>query len=267
MARRRGSGRPRPQGNGRPRSQGKRRFQAWQGLLAAGIAAVATIAAAAITTFGTSSGSGNPSATVAGSAGIAANPAPESVAITSFTDAPHNPPPAREYSFRGTVGNWQGALGEIFVVVLRPGIAEASDVYPDWLVSPPAKILSERTWIIDDWIIKSPPADARWEAIIVRAPTNLKGGTFPVTSSTSPIGTASSASPSPTVGTSSSASPTAGTSSSASPTAGTSSSASSTAGVSTYQPGPVGTEMCPELATSGPKSLCVTATSKPVRIH
>ncbi len=266
MARRRGSGRPRPQGTGRPRSQGKRRFQAWQGLLAAGIAAVATIAAAAITTFGTSSGSGNPSATVAGSSGIAANhapgstatsTAPESVAITSFTDAPHNPPPAREYSFGGTVGNWQGALGEIFVVVLRPGIAEASDVYPDWLVSPPAKILSERTWIIDDWIIKSPPADARWEAIIVRAPTNLFGGTIPVISSTSPIGTASSASPSPTVG----------TSSSASPTAGTSSSASSTAGVSTYQPGPVGTEMCPELATSGPKSLCVTATSKPVRIH
>jgi len=120
----------------RPRKKQQHRLERWQILLAAAVAAVASIAVALINLIP----SGSP-------------PAP-SVDITDLAQQPYPPPPGQLYLWTGTVHD-QPASAEVFVIDKRPG---------EWLVSP-AAIVSGDSWTIN-WVIPAPPASAQWTAVV-----------------------------------------------------------------------------------------------------
>jgi hypothetical protein len=193
------------------------------------------------------------------------------VTISTFSYTPHKPPPERDYSFSGTVDNWIAGYEEIFVVVLRPGAAEASDVYPTWIVSPPAKILNGKTWVIDDWLIKDPPDGAQWKAIIVQPAggSQITGwnGVIESPLSWGRIASAEESEFKSEIQGEESAQPGQPVQSEDSVAQSEMSSieAQESASMASQMASPPGCIL--QLATSGPKASCVTFVSKPVRIR
>ena len=120
----------------RPRKKQQHRLERWQVLLAAAVAAIASIAVALINLI--------PSGT----------PATASIAITGLLEQPYPPPPGRLYLWTGTVHD-QPASAEVFVIDKRVG---------QWLVSP-AAVISGDSWTIS-WAIPAPPTSAQWVAVV-----------------------------------------------------------------------------------------------------
>jgi hypothetical protein len=120
----------------RPRKKRRRSLERWQVLLAAAVAAIASIIVALINL-------------IPGGSSQAA-----SIAITGLIEQPYPPPPGRLYLWTGTVHD-QPPGAEVFVIDKRAG---------QWLVSP-AAIISGDSWTID-WTIPAPPTTAQWVAIM-----------------------------------------------------------------------------------------------------
>lgn len=121
----------------RPRKKQQHLLERWQVLLAAAVAAIASIAVALINL----TPSGSP-------------PAP-SVDITGLTQQSYPPPPGQLFLWTGTV-HGQPATASVFIIDRRPG---------EWLVSPPAVITADGAWNIT-WVIPTPPASAQWTAVV-----------------------------------------------------------------------------------------------------
>jgi hypothetical protein len=138
----------------RPRKKPTRRFERWQVLLAAVVAAIASIAVALINLIpGGSTGGGGTGVT---SASTSSASTPQVViAITGLLEEAHPPPPGRQYVWTGTVrGEPSGS--SVFVIDKRTG---------EWLVSPAAVITPGGAWTIK-WVISKPPPSARWTAVV-----------------------------------------------------------------------------------------------------
>lgn len=120
----------------RPRKKQQHRLERWQLLLAAAVAAIASIAVALINLIP----SGSPSA--------------PSVDITGLVEQSFPPPPGRLYLWTGTVHD-QPSGAEVFIIDKRPG---------EWLVSPAAVIAAGGAWTVT-WAIPTPPASAQWIAV------------------------------------------------------------------------------------------------------
>jgi hypothetical protein len=140
----------------RPTRRRSRRLERWQVLLAAVVAAVASIIVALISLHsgGTTSVSvtttQSPSVTTTQSASV-------SVAITSELERLHPPPPGRLYMWGGTVRNLP-ADASIFVI----GTGENSG---SWLVSPKASMSRNGIWAVT-WVIPKPPTSVQWTAVV-----------------------------------------------------------------------------------------------------
>jgi hypothetical protein len=142
----------------RSRSRRWRRLERWQVLLAAVVAAVASIVVALI-----SLSPGGPAQVSV----TTTSPASPSLAITSELEQSHPPPPGRLYMWSGTVRNIPTAAS-IFVIDKLAGahatVTEGKDA-PPWLVSPQASIAKNGTWTVT-WVIAKPPATVRWIAVL-----------------------------------------------------------------------------------------------------
>jgi hypothetical protein len=121
----------------RPRKKQQHRLERWQILLAAAVAAIASIAVALINLIPSGS------------------PPPPSVDITGLTQQPYPPPPGQLFLWTGTV-HGQPSGAEVFIIDKRPGA---------WLVSPPAVITADGAWNIE-WAIPAPPPTAQWTAVL-----------------------------------------------------------------------------------------------------
>jgi hypothetical protein len=150
-----------------PRSRSKRwrRLERWQVLLAAIIAAIASIVVAFVSLLpGGGPAPGDGSAPVSSTA---ITPAPVSLAITSEFEQSHPPPPGRLYMWSGTVRHLP-ADASIFVIARLPGgqvaVAEGNGSQP-WLVSPQATISENGTWTVT-WVIPKPPSTVQWIAVV-----------------------------------------------------------------------------------------------------
>jgi hypothetical protein len=166
---------------GRPRSpaRGKRpswqaRLHSWQAILAAVVAGIATVVAAVIPHLG---GSSKPD-TVAPhsgsiSAGIDAGGGLPKVAITSITDTVFRTSPAERYLFRGTVTRWRSTKGtDAKIFVITRSLKAVTPTTQRWLVSPPARVLHRREWVIS-WTLHHPSANIQWNVILVASPPYL----------------------------------------------------------------------------------------------
>jgi hypothetical protein len=123
----------------RPRKKQQHRLERWQILLAAAVAAIASIAVALINLIPSES----------------PPPPPPSVDITGLTQQPYPPPPGQLFLWTGTVTG-QPSGSSVYVIDKIPG--------GNWLVSPSA-IISGGNWTIT-WTIPKPPASARWIAVV-----------------------------------------------------------------------------------------------------
>ncbi len=142
----------------RSRNRRWRRLERWQVLLAAVVAAVASIV---VVLIGPLNGGSTPINPPTSPPPISAttSPAPLSIAITSEFEEPHSPPPGRLYMWSGTVRNLP-TNASIFVI---------DKLTPTWLVSPAASISRNGIWAVS-WVIPKPPATVRWIAV-VQVPT------------------------------------------------------------------------------------------------
>lgn len=137
-------------------------FDRWQTLLAAVVAALASIVVAVITTW--DGGNGGPRL---------ARQTPETpiFTISTLSEQPEPPPPtARRYVFIGTAHLRSGE--SIFVLARAatpPAAARKVSEEPPWLVSPPAKVTSEGIWTVS-WLLATPPIAASWTAVIIYGP-------------------------------------------------------------------------------------------------
>lgn len=155
----------------RSRSRGWRRLERWQVLLAAAIAAVASIIVALIgvphggsTGVSTTPPSVSPGVSAATPSGSGSLPK-ISVVITSLSEQSVPPPPGRLYVWSGTVLN-QPTGSSIYIIAKRPGAPQTpSQSSPAWLVSPPASVLKNGTWTLM-WVIPKPPSAVQWIAVI-----------------------------------------------------------------------------------------------------
>lgn len=186
------------------------RLERWQALLAAAIAAIATLGVALITTFGGASSGGpspeGPSSGASVSLGSAAALAPAAaqsaqaaIAITSFSSVPWPPPPGEDYSFRGIISNpssldanyWNtdgpGVHAQVYVVECRPRGADSATNGSNCLQSPPANISKNGSWYVKNWHIRNPANNAEWAAMITETSTaNVNGIPPPPPPSTTP---------------------------------------------------------------------------------
>jgi hypothetical protein len=138
----------------RSRNKRWRRFERWQVLLASVVAALATVVVALISLVPRGSPAGI-DATVPQVSIPSASASPVSIAITGLLEQPHPPPPGRLYVWTGTVRGLPD-YASVFVIDKRPG---------GWLVSPAAVISGNGRWTVT-WAISTPPASARWIAVV-----------------------------------------------------------------------------------------------------
>jgi hypothetical protein len=148
----------------------------WQTVLAAAITALASLAVAFIS---------------AGRGDVPENPPRSRPAFVQATTSGHVPgtavaitsialraSPSRsrdQLVFRGTVHGWSSrwaSFAGIFVIAERPKGNMAAG--GKWLVSPAAKILHGRTWIVR-WILSPPPASVKWVAVLMVGPIGNGG--------------------------------------------------------------------------------------------
>lgn len=143
-----------------PQQHRKLKLHRWQTLLAAIIAAIATIVVALITAHGrpTSGGPSRPPARLW-----------PTVSIASFSETPLPPPPGESISFYGTV-DYYGITGgdgaKIYVIVRRVSVTSSSVGTRPWLVSPPAHVVDGGKWSVK-WDLSNPPANAQWTAVLM----------------------------------------------------------------------------------------------------
>lgn len=183
MTRGKRGSRQRPQVKAGTKSpQAKGGIKSWQAIVAALVAAVASIGVALITTFGT-----QPSSDETGSqtAAVAAHNSPKqlseamprstvapAIAIVTFSVARLRPPPPRDlYSFQGTVAGIPASefeYSKIFVIAQDPDGA-------GWIVSPPAQVSANGTWTVNNWTLDNPPVSAQWEAVVVVSDVPVTG--------------------------------------------------------------------------------------------
>jgi hypothetical protein len=161
QARRRGSG-----SGGWP-------LERWQTLLAALVAAVASIIVAFVSVQQNSSPSPDPTTLpVPISSILPSSTIPKKLAsgpiigIRSWTERPTPPPPGKRYTFKGIVNN---KPDRAFIVVLaqqQPSPSAGATHSPRWLISPLATVADDGTWTVV-WHLPRPPADVRWTAVVL----------------------------------------------------------------------------------------------------
>lgn len=182
----------RKRGSTRPTAKRRWKPESWQ-VIAAAVTAVGGIFAALITTFGTSgpnssaadpkpSGSANfAQGTI--STSMPATAPPVAISITSFTETPLMPPPGEDFSFSGVVQNFPPPYptrqpgctpdpvfpaAQIYVIARLPFKSiNSGDNSQHWLVSPAARVINDRIWVVDNWKVSNPPTHAQWEAVVI----------------------------------------------------------------------------------------------------
>jgi hypothetical protein len=168
----------------------KWKLERWQAVLAAVIAAVASVGVAVITTFGTSSTpvtATSPPTESDSPALASSSPASGdfsqrkssqvSAVITLFSMNPYSPPPGESYAFYGTVTNLPSGKNlldlsgsvSVYVLECEPPGKDPDTNGSDCLTSPPANLSENDMWNIDGWRIKDPFKDARWSVMVTQA--------------------------------------------------------------------------------------------------
>jgi hypothetical protein len=139
----------------RPRRKQKqrRRLERWQVLLAAIIAAVASIAVALISVLLGGSPGTTRGVQSAGSSQTSISLV--RLSITGLSEQTHPPPPGRMYVWTGTVSGQSPSSSVNVIDKVANG---------EWLVSPDA-VIAGRDWTVS-WILLKPPASARWTAVV-----------------------------------------------------------------------------------------------------
>jgi hypothetical protein len=160
-------------------------LERWQTLLAAGIAAVASIVVAIIgfaDDDSESSAEGQPTESSSSTSSPNGSGGDPEVAITSWEQSPMPPPPGQRYVFKGFARNLsEEGSSYIFVVARRPSSQpdEESPLLGDdeWLVSPMAVAGDDGRWAVE-WGLPNPPAAAEWIAVVWLdiCPTGACGG-------------------------------------------------------------------------------------------
>jgi hypothetical protein len=150
----------------RPKSKRWRRLERWQVLLAAVVAAVASIIVALVNLpSGQSAGSPHPTPSLMESSSSSGNlPV---IAITGLSEQPSSPPPSRRYTWDGTERNLPSDAAVFVIGKLSTTAAaapQASTGSQPWLVSPQALISKNGTWTVT-WIIPNPPSAVTWSAV------------------------------------------------------------------------------------------------------
>jgi hypothetical protein len=149
----------------RPRGKRWRRLERWQVLLAAVVAAVASII---VTLVSLPNGQPNvPPPPTPSPSESSSSSNPLVVAITGLSEQPSAPPPSRRYRWNDIERNLPGdAL--VFVIgklsSATAAVSQASTGSQPWLVSPQALISKNGTWTVT-WIIPNPPSVVTWSAV------------------------------------------------------------------------------------------------------
>jgi len=141
-----------------------RRLERWQVLLAAAVAAVASVVVALLGHW--DGGGPSPTPSASSSESPSASPSPSGsksqtvVAITSWSERPLPPPPGKRYVFAGIARNLPSGQSLIFVIAAEPNMASGR-----WLVSPYTAPFKDGRWTVQ-WDLPNPPAQARWMAVV-----------------------------------------------------------------------------------------------------
>jgi hypothetical protein len=155
-----------------------RHLERWQALLAAAVAAVASIVVALVGLLHDGGSSPHSQPTTVGPQPTSLSPQPTSlspqpttvVAITSWSEQTLPPPPGRRYVFEGVARNLPSGRSLIFVVAAENDVASGQ-----WLVSPFTALSEDGRWKIQ-WDLPNPPAQARWMAVVWFDPCPPGGG-------------------------------------------------------------------------------------------